>query len=100
VIGVLDDKDATGILRPLLPLMSAVVFTEPSSERALPAARLRSLAGQLRPRLRTEVVRGGSAALARARTLAGHDHAVLVTGSLQLVADLVRAPETRQAASL
>jgi dihydrofolate synthase / folylpolyglutamate synthase len=99
VIGVLDDKDATGILRPLVPLMRHAVFTEPSLERSLPAATLESLSGQLDPRLDAEVVRGAPAALDRAKALAGADGAVLVTGSLHLVADLVR-PRAARASSL
>jgi dihydrofolate synthase / folylpolyglutamate synthase len=98
VIGVLDDKDATGILRPLLALMRRAVFTEPSPERSLPAATLESLTGQLDPGLGAEVVRRPSAALERAKELAGPDGAVLVTGSLHLVADLVR-PRAARASS-
>ncbi|CAA9515543.1 MAG: Dihydrofolate synthase @ Folylpolyglutamate synthase [uncultured Solirubrobacterales bacterium] len=98
VVGVLDDKDPAGILAPLLPLMRRVVLTQPALERALPAAVLRSLCGQLAPRLEAEVVRAPAAALERARALAGADGAVLVTGSLHLVADLVRAPESRASA--
>jgi dihydrofolate synthase/folylpolyglutamate synthase len=98
VVGVLDDKDPAGILQPLLPLMHRVVLTQPALERALPAATLRSLCGQLSPGLEAEVVRGALAALERARTLAGANGAVVVTGSLHLVADLVRAPGTRASA--
>lgn len=98
VVGVLDDKDPAGVLRPLLPLMHRVVLTQPALGRALPAPTLRSLCGQLSPGLEAEVVRGAPAALERARTLAGADGAVLVTGSLHLVADLVRAPGARASA--
>jgi folylpolyglutamate synthase/dihydropteroate synthase len=44
-------------------------------------------------------VRGAPAALERAKALAGADGAVLVTGSLHLVADLVR-PRAARASSL
>ena len=95
VVGVLDDKDPAGILAPLLPLMERVVLTQPALERALPAAVLRSLCEQLAPGLAAEVARVPAAGLERARALAGVDGVVLVTGSLHLVADLVRAPESR-----
>jgi dihydrofolate synthase/folylpolyglutamate synthase len=95
VVAVLDDKDAAGVLRPLLPLLARAVFTRGSGERYLPPATLASLADQLQPGLETEVVRQPAAALARAKALAGEAGAVLATGSLHLLADLVRAPEVR-----
>ncbi len=94
LMAIRDDKDAAGILTPLLGRMSEVVFTQASS-RGLAAATLNSLAGQIEAALRAEVVRGPTAALARARELAGPEGVVLVTGSLGLVADLVRAPGSR-----
>ncbi|HEV2773638.1 MAG TPA: cyanophycin synthetase [Thermoleophilaceae bacterium] len=95
LVAVLDDKDAAGVLTPLLGLMTEAVFTQVASSRSLPAATLGSLAGQIARDLPTEVVREPVAALARARELAGPEGAVLVTGSLALVADLVRAPGAR-----
>ena len=95
VVAILDDKDAAGILRPVLPCLNRAVFTSGSGARYLPAATLASLAGQLDRRLETEVVRESHAALARARSLAGEDGAVIVTGSLHLLSDLRRTPEAR-----
>ena len=97
LVAILDDKDAAGILTPLLGLMTEVIFTQVASARSRPAATLGSLAGQIERDLPTEVVREPVAALARARELAGPEGAVLVTGSLRLVADLVRAPGARAA---
>jgi dihydrofolate synthase/folylpolyglutamate synthase len=88
VISVLDDKDAAGILSELLPLCRRVVFTRSSHPRALPPATLASLCGQLTG-TPAEVVSDPVAALDRARELAGHTGAVLVTGSLYLLSDLV-----------
>ena len=95
VIAVLDDKDASGVLRPLLPLLSAAVLTRGGGERYLPPATLASLAGQLVPGLETETVRDPREGVARARELAGPKGVVLVTGSLHLLGDLVRAPGAR-----
>ena len=90
VVSVLDDKDAAGILGELLSLARNVVFTRSSNARALPPAVLESLNRQLSGPA-SEVVTDPVAALARARALAGRDGAVLVTGSIYLLSDLVRA---------
>jgi dihydrofolate synthase/folylpolyglutamate synthase len=47
VFGVLEDKDAVGMLRTLLPRCERAWFTAPPSPRALPPAALQSLARQL-----------------------------------------------------
>ncbi len=47
VLGVLEDKDAVGMLAALLPLCERAWFTAPPSARALPPATLQSLARQL-----------------------------------------------------
>ena len=93
VLSVLDDKDAASMLRALLPHADALVCTSNANPRALSPATLASLTGQL----------GGAAsemdpivepdphrALATARDLAGPEGAVLATGSIYLVADLLR----------
>ncbi|MEA2296909.1 MAG: dihydrofolate synthase / folylpolyglutamate synthase, partial [Solirubrobacteraceae bacterium] len=46
-VSILDDKDAAGMLRALLPLCSALVCTTSANPRSLPPATLGSLAGQL-----------------------------------------------------
>jgi dihydrofolate synthase/folylpolyglutamate synthase len=91
VISVLDDKDAAEMLRRLLGLCSEVVFTASANPRALPPATLESLARGLDgPVLRCEANPRG--ALALARRLAGGDGVVLATGSIYLIADLMRPP--------
>ena len=89
VVGVRDDKDAAGILGPLLPLMRGAVFTRGAGGRFLAPATLQSLAGQLAPELPTEAAGEARSALTRARVLAGPGGAVLATGSLHLLSDLV-----------
>ena len=93
VLSVLDDKDATSMLRALLPHADALVCTSNANPRALPPATLASLTAQLGgacsemdPIVEPEPHR----ALDRARDLAGPEGAVLATGSIYLVADLVR----------
>ena len=47
MLSVLDDKDAAGMLRELVPLASGAVFTASRNPRALSPATLSSLWGQL-----------------------------------------------------
>ncbi|MGA2470663.1 MAG: cyanophycin synthetase [Solirubrobacteraceae bacterium] len=89
LVSILDDKDAGAMLARLLVHADALVCTACSSPRALPPATLASLAGQI----------GGApaiiephplAALERARVAAGPGGVVLATGSIYLIADLLR----------
>jgi dihydrofolate synthase/folylpolyglutamate synthase len=89
VIGVLDDKDAAEMLRAILPLADAAVFTRSANPRSLPPATLEALAGQVGGPP-AECVADPRAAVERARELAGPDGAVIATGSIYLIADLVR----------
>jgi dihydrofolate synthase/folylpolyglutamate synthase len=85
VASILADKDADAMLRGLALAGRTLVATASQSARALPAA---ELANRARPYFDdVEAVDDPTAALARARELAG-DGAVLVTGSLYLLADL------------
>ncbi len=88
VVSILDDKDAPTMLAQLVPVCDALVLTSSQNPRALPPPTLQSLAEQLGAS-HAETVRDAGAALARARELAGADGAVLATGSIYLVADLV-----------
>jgi dihydrofolate synthase / folylpolyglutamate synthase len=94
VVSVLDDKDATEMLRSLLPLCDTVVCTSNANPRALPPATLVSLTEQLGgpPAL---LEPDPHRALASARNLAGTEGAVLATGSIYLVADLLRPAGSR-----
>jgi len=94
VISVLDDKDAAGMLSILLPLCRRAVFTRSSHTRALPPAVLESLSRQLSGPP-AEIVPEPEAALERARALASSEDAVLVTGSIYLLSDLVRSAAER-----
>jgi dihydrofolate synthase/folylpolyglutamate synthase len=96
VISILDDKDAHAMLDALLPAAENVVFTRTSNPRALPPGTLAHLAG------RPDAVTVGDprAAVERAKDLAGPGGAVLVTGSIYLIADLVRQPGQARASML
>jgi dihydrofolate synthase/folylpolyglutamate synthase len=86
VASILADKDADAMLRALTRAGRALVATGSHSARSLPAG---ELAERARPHFAAvERVDDPAAALERARELAGDDGAVLVTGSLYLLADL------------
>jgi dihydrofolate synthase / folylpolyglutamate synthase len=87
VVSILDDKDAGAMLAALRGRSDRFVCTAAPTPRALPPATLASLAQQLGAE--AEVVPEPHAALARARTVAGPDGAVIATGSIYLIADLV-----------
>ena len=77
------------MLAALSPLGDTLVATSSSNARALPAAELAELAR--RHFSRVEIVPAPAEAVAAARSLAGQTGAVLVTGSLYLLADLSAA---------
>ena len=110
VIGVLEDKDAAGMLKALLPHVDTAIFTRSSNPRSLPPATLATLAEKVRERSdrrttdptapRAETVSDPRTAVERARALAGRTGAVLATGSIYLVADLVREEPGARASTL
>ena len=94
VLSVLDDKDAAAMLGELGPLCSELIVTRAANPRTLPPATLESLARQLGGPP-TRAISEPHAALAAAREAAGPDGVALVTGSLYLIADLLRPRGTR-----
>ena len=86
VCSILRDKRPGMMLEALSVLGSALVATESSNGRALPAAELAALASAHFDHVESEP--DPTAARARAVELAGPDGVVLVTGSLYLLADL------------
>jgi dihydrofolate synthase/folylpolyglutamate synthase len=89
VTSVLDDKDAAGMLGALLGLFDRAIFTRCANPRALSPATLESLASKL-DGPESETVADPHPAMARAREIAGPGGAVVATGSIYLIADLVR----------
>jgi dihydrofolate synthase / folylpolyglutamate synthase len=91
VLGVLEDKDAARMLAELLPLCERAWFTAPPSSRALSPAALQSLARQLgfdAVACEPEPWRALTAAQRWAHER-GDGAAVLATGSVYLVGDLL-----------
>jgi dihydrofolate synthase/folylpolyglutamate synthase len=97
VLGVLDDKDAAGMLATLLPVAARAWFTAPPSARALSPAALQSLARQLGFEA-TECEPKPAHALEHARRWAvEHGGAVLATGSVYLVGALLAERQRSEA---
>jgi dihydrofolate synthase / folylpolyglutamate synthase len=99
VIGVLDDKDAAGMLEALLPHVDRIVFTRSQNPRSLSPATLTTLEEKLGGPP-AETVADPRTALERARELAGAEGSVVATGSIYLIADLVRERSDRRASTL
>jgi dihydrofolate synthase / folylpolyglutamate synthase len=86
VVSILADKRPEATLRALTAIGTTVIATSSPNPRALGAEELAALA---KPHFRrVEAIEDPAAALERARNLAGQDGAVLVTGSLYLLAAL------------
>ena len=104
VLSVLDDKDAAAMLGALLALCAGVVFTANANPRALSPATLHSLAGQVGAPGGWDGVARVEAdprrAVALAKELAGPGGVVLATGSIYLVADLMRPDGSGRASML
>jgi dihydrofolate synthase/folylpolyglutamate synthase len=98
VLGVLEDKDAAGMLRALLPHCARAWFAAPPGPRALPPAALLSLARQLgfeeadcEPHPERALAQATRWAQERPRGAAGSGRMVLATGSIYLVGELMQA---------
>jgi dihydrofolate synthase/folylpolyglutamate synthase len=83
---ILRDKQPDAMLAALAAVGTALVATQSRNERVLPAGALAALASRRFPHV--EALADPAAARARALELAGPDGALLVTGSLYLLAEL------------
>jgi dihydrofolate synthase/folylpolyglutamate synthase len=100
VLSILDDKDAGEMLREVVPLARRVVVTRNANPRALSPATLESLATQVGA-AEVIAVADPARALAVAQEAAGAEGGVvLVTGSIYLIADLLRTDRSRPASRL
>ncbi|MCU1476717.1 MAG: bifunctional folylpolyglutamate synthase/dihydrofolate synthase [Subtercola sp.] len=91
VVSILADKDSGGIIRALEPVVSEFVITQSSSDRATNADELASLAVAIAGPDRVVVELDPREAAAIARESAGESErgAVLVTGSITLVGEII-----------
>ena len=96
VVSILEDKDAAEMLKALLPLFEHVIFTRCANPRALSPATLESLSSQLAGP-EAECIADPKEALREARKRGA---AVLATGSIYLIADLVSEHARARASTL
>jgi dihydrofolate synthase / folylpolyglutamate synthase len=85
VVGVMGDKELSGLLAALLPLADLVLTVAPSLERALPAAQLAEYCREAGAN--AEAAGAVALGLARAREVAGADDLIVVCGSLFTVGE-------------
>jgi dihydrofolate synthase/folylpolyglutamate synthase len=96
VLSILDDKDAGEMLRHVAPLATRIIATSNANPRALSPATLESLTRQVDADADVRTIGDPRRALATAQVLAGDEGGVvLVTGSIYLIADLLRTDRTR-----
>ena len=88
VVGILADKNWREMIEILAPLARHVICTQSDSPRALPAAELAACARQFSDSV--EVSEHVTAAIARAKALAGTAETILVTGSFTLIGEVAR----------
>ncbi len=95
VLGVLADKDAHGIVSELAAMSTQVIVTQSGSERAIPADELAEIVRQEVEPSRVEVEPDAAAALDAARAWAQQSprRAVVVTGSITLVGEVIDLAE-------
>ena len=96
VVGMLGDKSADEFLAHLEPLLSALVVTQSSSPRAVPAEQLASLAQSVFGHERVAIEAKLEDALSAATSQAGATGLVLVTGSISLVGDVLRLKSEKE----
>lgn len=99
VISILDDKDARAMLATLLPRSDVVVATRSHHPRSLSPEALETAAREVGSAVAIELIDEPASALERARELAGSRGAVVVTGSLYLVGDVLAGAAGRVRAS-
>lgn len=96
VVGFVQNKEHEAVLRHLLPLAHTVTATAPAFHKALPAEETAALVRRLAPGKAVDAVPDAAAALQHALARANPDEAVLVCGSLYLVAEVRQAVEERK----
>jgi dihydrofolate synthase/folylpolyglutamate synthase len=85
LLGVMGDKDITGVLRGIVPMADYVILTRPEYYRAAAPETLMQAASPLRKR--GEIQPTLAKALERARRMANREDLILVTGSLFTVGE-------------
>lgn len=90
IVGVLKDKDARALLRPIAPLIKEAVAVEPVSPRALGAAALAERIGEAAPRAATETAATALSAVRGWKRSTTLPRTAVVCGSFYLTAGVSR----------
>ena len=96
ILGVLRHKNVQAIARPLFPLARRIILTSVNSPRSLPGKELFSIIREYRED-KLIVEKNLVFALRRARSLAGKDNLICITGSVYLAGEALQliSPEFR-----
>lgn len=89
VLGVMADKDLEGILKPLLPLASEILFASPAYGRAASVEKLAAVAGAMGYASKSSDTVAG--ALHMAESLYGPGDVIVVTGSFYTIGEAKEA---------
>jgi dihydrofolate synthase/folylpolyglutamate synthase len=84
VVGVLDDKDARGIIEALDPIVDRFIVSSSGTPRSLPAPALADTVASIAGADRVHIEPSLAVAIGRARDEAGANDAVLITGSVTM----------------
>jgi dihydrofolate synthase/folylpolyglutamate synthase len=97
VIAVLAEKDAAGVLAKLADSFEKVVVTRSSSPRAIDPDELAAVAEGIFGESNVSVAPNVKSALERAEELRPADGAIVVTGSISLVGDVLELIQKEEA---
>ena len=89
VLGVLGDKDASGIIKALEPHVAGFIVTQSQSDRAVESEALAQSVARAAGDDRVHTADSLSAAIAVARGLCASGDAIIVTGSITLVGECI-----------
>jgi dihydrofolate synthase/folylpolyglutamate synthase len=90
VISILNDKDARGLLEALNDAAETFVVTQSTSPRAIETAQLEKIAKEIFGIARVRSAETPHRALELAKTLVAENGAIVVTGSITLVGDVLK----------
>lgn len=89
--GMLKDKDYAAMLMEIVPMADRIIITKPNTSRAAKPSELAKYAGG-----KAEIIENVGEAFEKAKTLAGKDDLLLVTGSIYLIGDVMKHEQSKK----
>ena len=89
--GIMKDKDYASMLVEISPITDRIIMTKPDTSRAAEPSELAKYAGG-----KAEIVENVGEAFEKAKTLAGRDDLLLVTGSIYLLGDVMKHEQSKK----